>query len=137
MWVRLMTVLVGTIFKESWLKWALRANGLIGWWCMCPSSITRSLWIMRKKFNVRRFGPSAGSPSLTLPLHHVYGRSILIKNAERSGHIHGIKICRRAPIVTHLLFADDSFLFMRANENEVNHDSFLMLKSLGCESHLE
>lgn len=45
--------------------------------------------------------------------------SSLIKSAERSGYIHGIKICRRAPIVSHLLFADDSLLFMRAVDQEV------------------
>lgn len=46
------------------------------------------------------------------------GLSSLIKNSLGSGHLHGIKICRGAPIVSHLLFADDSFLFFRANEQE-------------------
>lgn len=45
----------------------------------------------------------------------------MIKSAERGGHIHGIKVCRRAPIITHLLFVDDSFLFMRANDGEVGY----------------
>lgn len=45
----------------------------------------------------------------------------LIKFTERRGMIHGIKICRRAPIITHLLFADDSFIFMKANEREIVH----------------
>lgn len=29
-----------------------------------------------------------------------------------------MKICKGSPIVSHLLFADDNFLFFRANENE-------------------
>jgi hypothetical protein len=29
-----------------------------------------------------------------------------------------VKVCRGAPIITHLLFADDCFLFFRADENE-------------------
>lgn len=46
------------------------------------------------------------------------GLSSLIKNAERRGSLHGIKICRRPPIITHLFFADDSFLFLRATDQE-------------------
>lgn len=46
------------------------------------------------------------------------GLSALIKRAERRGDLHGIKICRGAPIISHLLFADDSFMFFRANDRE-------------------
>ncbi|CAM8914180.1 unnamed protein product [Rhodiola kirilowii] len=34
--------------------------------------------------------------------------------------ISGIQICRKAPIVTHLLFADDSIFFVRAEKEEIN-----------------
>jgi hypothetical protein len=44
----------------------------------------------------------------------------LLKQAESNGSLHGIKVCRRAPSISHLLFADDSFLFFRANENETH-----------------
>jgi hypothetical protein len=46
------------------------------------------------------------------------GLSILLKKLESRGEIHGIKVCRGAPILTHLLFADDCFLFCRAEERE-------------------
>jgi hypothetical protein len=46
------------------------------------------------------------------------GLSALIREAERQGDIHGTKICRNAPIISHLLFADDCFLFFRNGENE-------------------
>ncbi|GAU45948.1 hypothetical protein TSUD_238520 [Trifolium subterraneum] len=36
------------------------------------------------------------------------------------GDLHGVRICRGAPEVSHLLFADDCFLFCRANVAEVN-----------------
>ncbi|GAU24809.1 hypothetical protein TSUD_157220 [Trifolium subterraneum] len=36
------------------------------------------------------------------------------------GDLHGVRICRGAPEVSHLLFADDCFLFCRANVSEVN-----------------
>jgi hypothetical protein len=48
------------------------------------------------------------------------GMASLIKQAERNNILHGIKVSRRAPTISHLLFADDSFLFFRANEVETN-----------------
>lgn len=32
--------------------------------------------------------------------------------------MHGAKICKGAPIISHLLFVDDSFLFFRASKRE-------------------
>lgn len=46
------------------------------------------------------------------------GFTALIKHAESQGDIHGVKVCRRAPSITNLLFADDSFLFSRATVDE-------------------
>lgn len=37
------------------------------------------------------------------------GLSSLLKKAEGIGHIHGIKVCRGAHVLTHLLLADDIF----------------------------
>lgn len=39
------------------------------------------------------------------------GLSTLIHDAQSKGLLHGVSVCRGAPIVSHLLFADDSFLF--------------------------
>ncbi|GAU28280.1 hypothetical protein TSUD_256080 [Trifolium subterraneum] len=44
----------------------------------------------------------------------------LIHQSVGRGEIHGVRICRGAPEVSHLLFADDCFLFCRANVVEVN-----------------
>jgi hypothetical protein len=44
----------------------------------------------------------------------------LLKKAVGENKIHGIKIARSAPQISHLLFADDSLLFARANLEEAN-----------------
>jgi hypothetical protein len=46
------------------------------------------------------------------------GLTALIKNSVARGDLHGVKICRGAPMVSHLLFADDCFLFCRSNLSE-------------------
>ena len=43
------------------------------------------------------------------------GLSTLIHKAVNRGDIHGVQVCRGAPVVFHLLFADDCFMFCRAN----------------------
>lgn len=44
----------------------------------------------------------------------------LIQKARRRGDIHCISICTNAPIISHILFAYDCFLFFRADEREAN-----------------
>lgn len=48
------------------------------------------------------------------------GLSSLIRRQEQNGLLHGVRITRGAPSVSHLFFADDSFLFFRANNNEAS-----------------
>ena len=43
----------------------------------------------------------------------------LFTKVENDGKIHGASICRGAPKVSNLLFADDSLLFCKATQNEV------------------
>jgi len=48
----------------------------------------------------------------------VEGLSSLIHQAEGSGTINGAKICKNAPIISHLLFANDCFLFFKSKSGQ-------------------
>ena len=48
----------------------------------------------------------------------VEGFTSLLAKAELEGRIHGVAICKRAPQISNLLFANDSLLFCRASNNE-------------------
>ena len=44
--------------------------------------------------------------------------SSLIQAKEKEGQIHGCRVARGAPTISHLFFADDCFIYFRANEQE-------------------
>lgn len=46
------------------------------------------------------------------------GLSSLIRNYEQRQLINGVKIFRRAPIVSHMLFADDNYFYCKADSAE-------------------
>ncbi|KAL9668767.1 hypothetical protein QQ045_006307 [Rhodiola kirilowii] len=54
------------------------------------------------------------------------GFSALINHYKLRGLIDGIKICRRAPVVSHLLFADDSLIFMKITDHSIRHVKALL-----------
>ena len=43
------------------------------------------------------------------------GLSALIAHKEERGNLIGVKVCRDSPIISHLLFVDDSLILMKAN----------------------
>ncbi|XP_072056255.1 secreted RxLR effector protein 78-like [Arachis hypogaea] len=45
--------------------------------------------------------------------------TILMQEAQEKGYITGLKIAPTAPVLTHLLFADDCIIFVRAKEDEI------------------
>jgi hypothetical protein len=40
----------------------------------------------------------------------------MLNQAENDENLVGVKVCRDAPMISHLLFADDSLILMEANE---------------------
>nr|XP_023924674.1 uncharacterized protein LOC112036081 [Quercus suber] len=88
----------------------------------CVSSPSFSILINGKPFG--NITPSRGlrqgdplSPYLFLLCAEVF--TSLLAKAELEGMIHGVAICRGAPMISHLLFADDSWLFCKASQKEV------------------
>ena len=85
---------------------------------MCVSSVTYSVLM-----NFDRVGPiipgrglHQGDPlSPYLFILVAEGLSTLIHKAINRGDIDGVQVCRGALVVSHLLFADDCFLFCRVN----------------------
>lgn len=49
------------------------------------------------------------------------GLSKLIDRKVQMGHMQELKICRAAPGISHLLFADDTLLFFKANSDQAGH----------------
>ena len=46
--------------------------------------------------------------------------SALISKSVDEGNLKGVSICRGAPIISHLLFADDTMLFFEASGEQAN-----------------
>ncbi|MCH93722.1 hypothetical protein A2U01_0014675, partial [Trifolium medium] len=88
----------------------------------CVTTVTFSILI--NGIPSRSFQPQRGlrqgdplSPYLFIICADVL--SGLISKAQSNQGLHGVKIAPKAPEITHLLFADDSLFFCRANKEEV------------------
>ena len=112
-WLYLKEVMIKMGFCEQWVKWIM----------MCIETVDYSVLMHQKSVGpiIPGRGLCQGDPlSPYLFILCAEGLSALIKQAEVRGELHGAKICRNAPIITHLLFADDCFLFFRATEEEAH-----------------
>ena len=110
-WKFLQDVMLKMGFAEKWVEMIM----------LCVSTV---------RYNVIRNGKEVGliitskglrqsdSVSPHLFILCAEGLSSLIRKQENVGLIRGVKVARGAPMVSHLLFANDAFLFFRASQQE-------------------
>ena len=123
-WDYLKAVMLRMGFDSKWVEWIM----------LCVSTV--SYFVSVNGELVGPFSPGCelrqGDPLLPyLFIICAEGLSSLIKQAERRGDIHGCRICRGAPRISHLLFADDSFFFFRVDavESSTMHTIFAKYES--------
>ncbi|KAG7599472.1 Reverse transcriptase domain [Arabidopsis suecica] len=107
-WRFLEEVLLKKGFAPKWIQWIME----------CVRTVSFSVLINGSPYG--RFEPTRGlrqgdplSPSLFILCADVL--SSLMSQAVREGSIQAIRVSNRGPAVSHLLFADDSLFFLKAD----------------------
>ena len=95
----------------------------IGWVMGCVTTPFFSILIKGKPYG--NINPSKGihqgdplSPYLFLLCVEVL--TSLLTTVEHEGRINGVSVCRKVPKISNLMFVDDSLLFCRATQGEVD-----------------
>lgn len=111
----------------GYLQAILRKMGFAEWWIhlilKCVTSVSYS--IIHGSREMGPIFPSRGirqgdplSPYLFILCAE--GLSALMHKYEREKWMHGVKICRKDPVINHMLFADDCYVYCKANEDEAS-----------------
>ncbi|XP_074314409.1 uncharacterized protein LOC141649624 [Silene latifolia] len=110
-WVFLHKVLLAMGFDNGWVSNVMRCVSSVTYGVLINGVPSRDVIPMR---GLRQGDPI--SPYLFILCAEVLS-SLLRRECER-GAIHGIRVAPQAPVVTHLFFADDSIIFVKANVRE-------------------
>lgn len=107
-WDFLKARMKGMGFEKKWIDWIMLCVRTVSYeFCLNGTTVGP----IQPSRGLRQGDPL--SPYLFLLC--VEGLSSDLHQTAVEGSIHGTQVCQMAPIITHLLFADKSFLFFRAN----------------------
>ena len=95
-------------FCTKWINWITSCMKTITYFFNCNG---KTKGFVTPERGIRQGDPL--SPYLFLICSE--GFSNLLRKAEESNKIKGLKINRQGPIITHIFFADDSLIFCKAN----------------------
>jgi len=110
-WDYLRDIMIQMGFSARWVQWIM----------LCVETVDYTVLVNGVQVGplIPGRGIRQGDPlSPHLFIICAEGLSALIRDAERRGVIKGVRICTRAPTISHLLFADDCFLFFGACDQE-------------------
>ena len=100
-------------FDERWINLIMQCVSTVSYRIKVNGEMTEEIIPTR--------GLRQGDPlSPYLFLICAEGFSGLLIEAERTGNLEGVTICANAPSITHLLFADDSLLLLKVNDENAN-----------------
>ena len=111
------------VFLEVMMRRLGFSEGWIGLMMMCVKTVSYSVLINGEPKGkiIPTRGLQQGDPiSPYLFLLCAEGLTAMLKKEECEGRISGVAVCRGAPRISHLLFADDCIIFGKACSEESN-----------------
>ena len=112
-WEYLRGAMIRLGFQDRWVNWVMQ----------CVTTVSFSVnfnGVPHQKFKPTR-GLRQGDPlSPYLFLLVADGLFALLRKQVANGNLRPLSICRQAPLITHLLFADDSLLFFKGDPQQAN-----------------